>query len=139
MRNFISTFNRLTPLYVAVLAFAATLYPNTGAGPDWNYVVRISQAVRKYWWTYLLYIHNDYMARSGTHLSNNPLAGLGETWSLVCDMQMFWISPLFFYPLWRWKKAGLIWTVSSLFVFLGVSLTIFILNGIPSTFILSKP
>ena len=67
------------------------------------------------------------------------MAGMGETWSLVCDMQMFWISPLFIYPLWRWKKAGLIWTIFSLLIFLGISVAIFIVNEIPSTFVLSGP
>ncbi len=32
---------------------------------------------------------------------------MGETWYLAVDMQLFLIAPLFIYPLWRWKKAGL--------------------------------
>ena len=43
---------------------------------------------------------------------------MAETWYLANDMQLFLISPLLIYPLWRWKKAGLIWlsfiTVGSL-------------------------
>jgi peptidoglycan/LPS O-acetylase OafA/YrhL len=32
-----------------------------------------------------------------------------ESWYLGVDMQLFLVSPLLIYPLWRWKKVGLIW------------------------------
>ena len=32
---------------------------------------------------------------------------LGQTWYLDNDMQMFIISPLIIYPLWKWKRTGL--------------------------------
>ncbi|KZR96828.1 Nose resistant to fluoxetine protein, partial [Daphnia magna] len=34
---------------------------------------------------------------------------MGQTWYLAVDMQLFVISPLIVYPLWRWKKPGLAW------------------------------
>ena len=30
-----------------------------------------------------------------------------QTWYLAVDMQLFLVSPLFVYSLWRWKKMGL--------------------------------
>jgi peptidoglycan/LPS O-acetylase OafA/YrhL len=32
---------------------------------------------------------------------------MGQTWYLDVDMQLFVVSPLFIYPLWRWKKFGI--------------------------------
>lgn len=32
------------------------------------------------------------------------------TWHIASDMQLFWLSPLFIYPLWRSKKSGIIST-----------------------------
>ncbi len=34
---------------------------------------------------------------------------MGQTWYLAVDMQLFFVSPLFIYPLWRWRKWGLVW------------------------------
>lgn len=34
---------------------------------------------------------------------------MGQTWYLAVDMQLFLVSPLLIYPLWRWKKYGLAW------------------------------
>ena len=31
---------------------------------------------------------------------------MGETWYLACDMQLFFLSPLFIYPMWRWRNIG---------------------------------
>ena len=30
------------------------------------------------------------------------------TWHIASDMQLFWLSPIFIYPLWRSKRLGLI-------------------------------
>jgi peptidoglycan/LPS O-acetylase OafA/YrhL len=34
---------------------------------------------------------------------------MGQTWYLAVDMQLFIVSPLFIYPLWRSRKWGLAW------------------------------
>lgn len=31
---------------------------------------------------------------------------MGQTWYLAVDMQLFLVSPLLIYFLWRWKKIG---------------------------------
>ena len=30
-----------------------------------------------------------------------------QTWYIAVDMQLFLISPIFIYTIWRWKKFGL--------------------------------
>ncbi len=122
---------RLTPVYAAVLAFIATLGPYIGTGPDWHFVRRMSKGVRERWWTNMLYI-NNYVATTELSMSS-PLMGPVECWYLACDMQMFWLSPLFIYPIWRWKKTGTIWTAASLVAFLAISAKAFIVHNLPAT------
>ncbi len=123
---------RLTSLYAILIGFIVTLYPYLGSGPDWNYVQLISKSTHKYWWSCLLYIQNYAVSKDAEHhLLENPSTSLAETWYLACDMQMFWVSPLFIYPLWRWKRAGLIWTTVALLGFLAVNVVIFTVNDIP--------
>ncbi|KAI9551729.1 hypothetical protein GHT06_022065 [Daphnia sinensis] len=130
-RFYFHRYVRLTPVYAAVMAFIAALWPRLGSGPDWHFLQRMSKGVRQRWWTSMLYI-NNYVATTELSMSN-PLMGMIESWSLACDMQMFWISPLFIYPLWRWKKAGLLWTVVCLFVFLGYSAIVFFVHDLPAS------
>ena len=33
---------------------------------------------------------------------------MAHTWYLAVDMQLFLITPLIIYPLWRWRTAGLV-------------------------------
>jgi peptidoglycan/LPS O-acetylase OafA/YrhL len=125
---------RLTPVYAALVAFISTLYPYVGTGPDWNFVVQKSKALRKSWWANLMYINN--YVKPVRNWATNPEMPSPETWYLACDMQMFLISPLFIYPIWRWKKTGVIWTAICLFFFLGASATVFIVYDlIPAIFL----
>ncbi|XP_045034184.1 nose resistant to fluoxetine protein 6 isoform X2 [Daphnia magna] len=130
-RFYVRRYMRLTPVYAAVLAFLATLWPYIGTGPDWHFVQRISKSVRENLWAQMLYI-NNYV---NPHRFTSPAYGFAESWYLACDMQMFWISPLFIYPLWRWKRVGLIWTVFCLLLFLGISAMTFIIYDLPPTII----
>lgn len=126
---------RLTPVYAAVLAFLATLWPYIGTGPDWHFVQRISHSVRENMWAQMLYINNYVNPNRFT----SPAYGFAESWYLACDMQMFWISPLFIYPLWRWKRGGLIWTIFCLVVFLAISAITIIVHDLPPTIIWLRP
>ncbi len=54
-------------------------------------------------------------------------------------MQMFWISPLFIYPIWRWKKVGLIWTTIAICLSLGASVIVFIVKDLPATITPARP
>ena len=49
---------RLTPVYVFIFGFVATLWERLGSGPDWAYVQGIAKSCRDQWWAHLLYINN---------------------------------------------------------------------------------
>ncbi|XP_057379363.1 nose resistant to fluoxetine protein 6-like isoform X1 [Daphnia carinata] len=133
-RFYIRRYLRLTPAYAFVLMFIITVLPHLGTGPDWNFVQRFSQSVRGNWHSHLLYINNYVFPTRFT----SPDYGFGEAWYVACDMQMFWLSPLFIYPIWRWQKAGIIWTTISLLTLFGISLNAFISYDLPATIQLSR-
>lgn len=58
---------------------------------------------------------------------------MGETWYLACDMQMFLLSPLFIYPLWRWWKIGLIWSVFNIILCISGVIAIYVIWDLPPT------
>jgi peptidoglycan/LPS O-acetylase OafA/YrhL len=128
---------RLTPVYAALVAFISTLYPYVGTGPDWNFVVQKSKALRKSWWANLMYINN--FVKPVRNWGTNPEMPSLETWYLACDMQMFLISPLFIYPIWRWKRAGIIWTALNFLVMLGISTIVFVVHNLPPTIFWFRP
>ncbi|EFX85286.1 hypothetical protein DAPPUDRAFT_314000 [Daphnia pulex] len=93
---------RLTIVYAFILGFIATLIVYVGIGPYWYDVNKFSNACRNAWWRQFLYINNLFPL--------DPEYGcMGQTWYLAVDMQLFFVSPLFIYPLWRWRKWGLAW------------------------------
>ena len=110
-------------MYAIVVAFVANVLPHIGAAPAWHIVRQTSEIARRMWWANLLYICNTFEPKFESY---SHQMSMGETWYLACDMQMFWLSPLFIYPLWRWKKAGLIWVVSIFFTLLVASTIPFI-------------
>jgi peptidoglycan/LPS O-acetylase OafA/YrhL len=137
--SYIYSVYRLTPVYTSVLIFVATLWPYVGTGPDWNYVQQLSKTVRKSLWANMLYINNYVTTADQRSSLSNPSTGMIESWYLACDMQMFWISPIFLYPIWRWNKIGLIWTNISLMVFLVMSIITFLVYDLPPTVLFNRP
>ena len=119
------------------MAIVINLCPLIASGPDSHYLRQMSQAVRKKWWTYLLYINNIVTDSNLGRLS--PQEGMAENWYLTCDMQMFVLSPLFIFPLWKWKRAGLVWVVVCLFGYIGATALPFIfIPDFPASFILNS-
>ena len=49
---------------------------------------------------------------------------MGQSWYLAADMQMYLISPLLIYPLWRWRRAGKVWMA---FVTLAIHVVVYTL------------
>ena len=124
-------------MYAAILLFIATLLPRLGSGPDWHFVRQMSESSRRLSWAQMLYI-NNYVPRVDNSW-NNPQTGMSESWYLACDMQMFLLSPLFIYPLWRWKKAGPLLVLGALFTFLSVTTIPFIIYDLIPTLIINNP
>ena len=98
----------------------ANLSPIICSATQWHAIMKqISKETREMWWSQLLYINNYVPNTGGTNNFMGSPKGMVETWYLACDMQMYWLSPLFIYPLWRWRKAGLVWVTVCLFALLG--------------------
>ena len=64
---------------------------------------------------------------------------MGPTWYLACDMQMFIVSPLFIYPLWKFWKAGLAFTIFAIASIQGGLIAIFIIWNLPATSWATRP
>ncbi|KFM59972.1 Nose resistant to fluoxetine protein 6, partial [Stegodyphus mimosarum] len=93
---YIHRYLRLTPVYMLILAFSATVYFYLGSGPFWPTTTTDANC-KTYWWMNLLYINNFQDQQNGC---------MGWSWYLANDMQFFVISPLFLISLWRWPKIG---------------------------------
>ncbi|KAG8225848.1 hypothetical protein J437_LFUL004777, partial [Ladona fulva] len=62
-------------------------------GPEWDwFVTSASEDCKEDWLLNLFYVHNYF---------GFPRLCLFQSWYLAADMQLFILSPLFIYPLWR--------------------------------------
>jgi peptidoglycan/LPS O-acetylase OafA/YrhL len=88
---------RITVPFAAGILFTVTFFYHLSSGPMWN--LTTDQAVigfcKKYWWTSLLYISN-YV--------NPERLCFGHSWYLLVDMQLYLLSPLILYPLWKFRN-----------------------------------
>ena len=139
---------RLTPVYAVILGFNATLLADIGASPNWQNVRYVSEGCRWNWWCHLLYVNNYVLAKpdlggrfiivyvlfsiSLSILHPHPLQCMSETWYLACDMQMFLVSPLFIYLLWRWRKIGIAWSFVNILAYIGGTIAIYIIWNLPA-------
>ncbi|CAH1801608.1 unnamed protein product [Owenia fusiformis] len=91
---------RLTPVYMILVGFMATLYMYTGSGPLWPREFPDAVNCKKSWWWHLLYINNFY--NYGTQ------SCMGWSWYLANDMQFYIISPVIFIFLYKVPVVGFI-------------------------------
>ncbi|XP_059484177.1 nose resistant to fluoxetine protein 6-like [Neocloeon triangulifer] len=90
---------RLTPVYMMVVAFYATLLNKVDSGPIWKARVGLEkERCVDNWWTNLLYI-NNYV--------NAERLCMFQSWYIACDMHYFLIAPLIVIPLYKKPKLGL--------------------------------
>ncbi|KAF8795657.1 Nose resistant to fluoxetine protein 6 like protein [Argiope bruennichi] len=92
---YVHRFWRLTPAYMVVVFFYIFVFKYMGSGPFWE--DDHCDAYHGSWWKYLLYINNFIPIHQMC---------IGWSWYLANDMQFYFISPLFLYPLWRWPRIG---------------------------------
>ncbi|XP_040563229.2 LOW QUALITY PROTEIN: nose resistant to fluoxetine protein 6 [Lepeophtheirus salmonis] len=86
---------RITLVYaIIVFMFASVL---RHLGPTNKIIQESVDACQKHSWENLLYIENFVSQNFGCII---------QGWYLNCDMQMFLITPLILYPLYRWEKIG---------------------------------
>ncbi|XP_063927525.1 nose resistant to fluoxetine protein 6-like [Zophobas morio] len=90
---------RLTAPLVPVVLVSATLLKYLGSGPKWPYMFLYFQKnCQLYWWSTLLYVQNY------VNISNMCV---GQTWYLNVDMQLYLVSPLVLYVLFKYPKVCL--------------------------------
>ena len=72
-------------------------------------------------------------------LCPHPLQCMSETWYLACDMQMFLVSPLFIYLLWRWRKIGIAWSFVNILAYIGGTIAIYAIWDLPAMPFFTRP
>ena len=128
-RNVIFINFRLTIPLAFVIGFNITLakYFVTEGPYSWN-TLGVGGGCEEAWWDTILYIAN---------LTGRGYC-LGQTWYLMCDMQLFFCSPLVIFAMHYWEHTCLlgnytglkIWlAVMALFSFVPMTLTV--INGMP--------
>ncbi|XP_046395284.1 nose resistant to fluoxetine protein 6-like [Ischnura elegans] len=100
MKKYVNRVLRITPNFLAIILLCTYIIVPLGSGPLWNLVVKHhSDLCKSYMWRNILYIHN-YFGFEDMCLTHTHQLGL--------DMQLFLVSPLIIYLLWRWTEAGFI-------------------------------
>ncbi|XP_069694765.1 nose resistant to fluoxetine protein 6-like [Periplaneta americana] len=93
--HYLHRYIRLTPVIAVLLLIQLSLMDHLGSGPLWSGNEFITDTCRENWWAMLLYIQNYYYGEQMCFM---------HSWYLSVDMQLFWLSPIFLYPLLRWPR-----------------------------------
>ncbi|KAL5279045.1 hypothetical protein ACFFRR_003581 [Megaselia abdita] len=87
---------RLTPLVAFAMLFLVSILKFFGSGPFWStFVDGMSSTCEKYWWRNILYIQNYFEI---TEMC------LGHSWYLAVDFQLFLLSPIFLFGLFKYGR-----------------------------------
>ncbi|XP_055370763.1 uncharacterized protein LOC129605190 [Condylostylus longicornis] len=95
-KMYLHRYLRLTPLLAAMVLFTASLQRYLGNGPFWNFD-QVEQYCQENWWSTLLYVAN--------YVHGDKLC-FGHSWYLCVDTQLYILSPLILWPLWKWGKIA---------------------------------
>lgn len=126
-RMYLHRYLRLTPAFAALLLFTTTLMKYCGSGPFWNKLISSTEGVcDEYWWSALLYVQNYVNPRRMC---------LGHSWYLSVDMQLYLVSPLIVYPLWRWGRRVLIVIGGLILASMGCVIGSFLVNDLHLAFV----
>ncbi|EDW27173.1 GL16613 [Drosophila persimilis] len=90
---------RLTPVVAVVVLYIMSLYKYSGEGPMWFKLGTQDKRCEDSWWATLVYIQNYAYPY---HIC------VSQSWYLAVDTQLYFLSPLFLIPLWKWGKKALI-------------------------------
>ncbi|KAH8361999.1 hypothetical protein KR200_002223 [Drosophila serrata] len=109
---------RLTPVVAVVVLYTLTLYKYSGAGPMWFKLGTQDQRCEENWWATLLYVQNYAVPYR---------ICITQSWYLAVDTQLYFLSPLFLIPLWKWGKKALVPIVIFLIICLGGTFATFMI------------
>lgn len=149
---YLHRFLRLTPLLGVSILFSLSLLRFMGNGPIWPRMLdRLSKQCELYWWSALLYTQNYVNPRNMVGINrfgifyNNILFCFSfiinlsvdfifkcfiHSWYLSVDMQLFLISPLIVYLIYRFNMKALLVMVSLVLGCIGCTIAIFLKYGI---------
>lgn len=103
MHLYIKRYLRITPPFAAAILFTITFLFYISNGPIWSMIkYSATNYCESYWWTSLLYIQN--------YVNPGKLC-YGHSWYLMVDMQLYFLSPIILYPLWRYGKRFIVFIV----------------------------
>jgi peptidoglycan/LPS O-acetylase OafA/YrhL len=93
----IKRYFRITVPYAAGILLTLTFFYHFSDGPLWSVITKSSAIglCEKWWWTSLLYV--------GNYVNPGQLC-FGHSWYLQVDMQLYFLSPIILYPLWRIRR-----------------------------------
>lgn len=88
---------RITVPVAVLILFTITFFYHISNGPLWSSTTKniAIDLCNDWWWTTLLYV--------GNYVNPGRLC-LGHSWYLMVDMQLYFLSPIVLYPLWRFRK-----------------------------------
>jgi peptidoglycan/LPS O-acetylase OafA/YrhL len=88
---------RLTIPLGACVLLSLTFFSYISDGPLWSLMVNkvLVNLCSKWWWTTILYV--------GNYVNPGQLC-FGHAWYLMIDMQLYIISPLILYPIWKFRN-----------------------------------
>ncbi|XP_058814371.1 nose resistant to fluoxetine protein 6-like [Topomyia yanbarensis] len=96
VRIWIHRIVRVLPAYGFLIYFVVAFAEHFGEGPLYRHVVQPTvDACADNWWSAILFIQN--------YVNPDRLC-LPHTWYLSVDMQLYIVSPIFIYLLWRYGK-----------------------------------
>lgn len=97
-KEFIGRYIRIIPPIAALMIFTSQIYQHFGTGPQWNTIVKSqSELCQQHWWRNLLLIQNYYGFEN---------ICLTHTHYVSTDMQLFIMTWLVAYVLWKYPKKG---------------------------------
>lgn len=128
---YLKRYFRITVPVAAAILFTVSLLYHISNGPLWKPTINGAAITlcEQNWWSTLLYV--------GNYVSPGELC-FGHSWYLMADMQLYFLSPIILYPLWRLRKRTVA-VVSLLFLIASSSVIyvfiVFLINDLRVSFL----
>nr|CAD7264912.1 unnamed protein product [Timema shepardi] len=114
LKFYLYRYVRISCVYAVCIGVSTTLMYQLGSGAMWSSVAgKARERCRIGWWTNLVYVNNFVYSTPSQQC-------LPQSWWLAADMQLFLLSPLILYPLWKWPRYGRIQLLALLLVSVAV-------------------
>ena len=94
---YLKRYFRITVPLASLVLFTVAFFYHISNGPLWTSITKnvAINFCNDWWWTTLLYV--------GNYVNPGKLC-FGHSWYLMVDMQLYFLSPIVLYPLWRFRK-----------------------------------